>query len=75
MNRAGQAGAGFAIDFFILKVAQFTAMMAVSFGGLDASVFFAGIGENAAQVRDGVVERLAMLTRSKHSSSRPARRR
>ncbi len=40
--------------------------MAVSLGGLDALVFFAGIGENAAPVRDGVVERLAMLTRSKH---------
>lgn len=53
--------ARFALDYFALKVAQFTAMMAASLGGLDTLVFSAGIGENAAPVRDAVTRRLAFL--------------
>lgn len=53
--------ATFALDYFTLKVAQYTAMMAVSLGGLDALVFTAGIGENAAPIREDVVRRLAFL--------------
>lgn len=53
--------ARFALDYFIFKIAQFTAAMAVSLGGLDVLVFTAGIGENAAGIREGVVERLGFL--------------
>ncbi len=51
----------FALDYFILKIAQFVAGMTVSLGGLDALVFTAGIGENAAPIRDGVVDRLMFM--------------
>ena len=51
----------FALDYFALKVAQYTAMMAVSLGGLDAIVFTGGIGEHASSVRDAVMARLAFL--------------
>ena len=53
--------ARFALDYFILKAAQFIAGMTVSLGSLDALVFTAGIGENAAPIRDGIVERLKFL--------------
>ena len=55
--------AAFAVDYFALKVAQYTAMLAVSAGGLDALVFTGGIGENAQAVRDAVCARLAPLGR------------
>lgn len=53
--------ARFALDYFALKVAQFTAVMAVSMGGVDAIVFTGGIGENAAPIREAVHARLAFL--------------
>ena len=53
--------ARFALDYFALKVAQFTAAMAVAIGGIDALVFTGGIGEHAAPVRDAIVERLRFL--------------
>lgn len=53
--------ARFALDYFALKVAQFTAMMAVSLGGLDTLIFSAGIGENAAPIREAVARRLSFL--------------
>ncbi|RZJ11494.1 MAG: acetate/propionate family kinase [Acidovorax sp.] len=53
--------AAFAVDYFTLKVAQYTAMLAVSMGGLDALVFTGGIGENAQPVREAVLRRLQML--------------
>lgn len=53
--------AAFALDFFAAKVAQYTAMMAASMGGVDAIVFTGGIGENAAPVRDAVMRRLDFL--------------
>ncbi|RVT38260.1 acetate/propionate family kinase [Sphingobium algorifonticola] len=54
-------GAAFALDYFALKVAQFIAVMAVSMGGIDTLVFTGGIGENAAPVRDAILERIAFL--------------
>ncbi|MDR2214859.1 MAG: acetate/propionate family kinase [Nevskiaceae bacterium] len=53
--------ARFALDHFALKVSQFTAMMAVSMGGIDALVFTGGIGEHATPVRDAIVARLKPL--------------
>jgi acetate kinase len=51
----------FAIDYFVLKAAQFAGQMAVSLGGVDALVFTGGIGENAAPIRDAIAARLAFL--------------
>jgi acetate kinase len=53
--------AAFAIDYFALKVAQYTAQMMVSLGGLDALVFTGGIGEHAAPVRQAVLGHLEGL--------------
>jgi acetate kinase len=53
--------AGFALDYFALKTAQFMGMMAVSLGGIDGIVFTGGIGENAAPVREKILQRLAFL--------------
>ena len=53
--------AAFALDFFAMRCAQFTAMMAVSMGGMDGLVFTGGIGENAAPVRNAIVDRLSFL--------------
>lgn len=53
--------AAFALDYFVHKVVQHVAMMAASLGGIDALVFTAGIGENAAGLRDAVLQRLAFL--------------
>ncbi|WP_226781466.1 acetate/propionate family kinase [Oceaniglobus trochenteri] len=53
--------AGFALDHFALRVAQFSAKMAVSMGGLDGVVFTGGIGEHAAPVREAILARLAFL--------------
>jgi acetate kinase len=53
--------AAFALDYFALKTAQFTAMMAVSLGGMDAMVFTGGIGEHATPVRNAIIDRLRFL--------------
>lgn len=52
---------GFAVDYFIFRVAQKIAEMVVSLGGMDMLVFTGGIGENAAPVRGGIVGRLDFL--------------
>ena len=53
--------ARFALDFFAVRVAQFSAAMAAAMGGIDALVFTGGIGEHAGPVRDAIVERLRFL--------------
>jgi acetate kinase len=53
--------ARFALAYFAMKVAQFTAMMTVSMGGIDAMVFTGGIGEHAAPVREAIVAHLKPL--------------
>lgn len=53
--------AQFALDYFVLRTAQFIVMMAVSMGGIDGVVFTGGIGENAALIREKIMKRLAFL--------------
>lgn len=53
--------ARFALDYFALKVSQFSAAMAAAMGGIDALVFTGGIGEHAEPVRSAIIERLAFL--------------
>jgi acetate kinase len=50
---------GFAV--FTYRVAQASAAMAVALGGLDALAFSGGVGENRADVRDAVAERVRFL--------------
>ncbi|MGC8469253.1 MAG: acetate/propionate family kinase, partial [Acetobacteraceae bacterium] len=47
-----------AVDLFVHRIAQETAALAVTLGGLDGFVFTAGIGENAPAVRAAVIARL-----------------
>ena len=53
--------ASFALDYFALKTAQYIAAMAVSIGGMDALIFTGGIGENAAPVREKILQHLTFL--------------
>ena len=55
------AEARLAVDYFVHRIAQCTAAMAATLGGLDGFVFTAGIGENAALVRAAVCEKLTWL--------------
>ncbi len=61
LSASGDPKAKFALDYFVLKVAQYIAMMAVSAGGIDGIVFTGGIGENAVSVREAVLKRLVFL--------------
>jgi acetate kinase len=58
---SSDAGAAEAIDYFCEKTAQHIGRMAVALRGVDALVFTAGIGENAASLRERICERLAFL--------------
>jgi acetate kinase len=53
--------AAFALDYFGLKIAQFTGMMAVALGGVDGIIFTGGIGEHAAPVRESILRRLEFM--------------
>lgn len=53
--------ASFAIDHFVHRCALNAGMLAAALGGLDAFVFTAGIGENAAPIRARISEGLAWL--------------
>lgn len=53
--------ARFALDYFALKVAQFSASMAAAMGGIDGFVFTGGIGEHAMPVRAAILARLGFL--------------
>ena len=50
-----------AVELFVYRIAQQTAALAASLGGIDGFVFTAGIGEHAPEVRALVCERLAWL--------------
>jgi len=50
-----------AIELFVLRIAQETAAMTASLGGLDGFVFTAGIGEHADEIRTRVREGLRWL--------------
>jgi acetate kinase len=51
----------FALDYFAYRIAQETALLATTMGGIDGFVFTAGIGERSASVRENVARRLAWL--------------
>jgi acetate kinase len=51
----------FAIDYFVYRVALHAGMLAAALGGLDAFVFTAGIGENSAEMRARISDKLSWL--------------
>jgi len=53
--------AAFAIDYFVYRVALHAGMLAAALGGLDAFVFTAGIGENSAEMRARISNKLEWL--------------
>src|SRR5215470_271345 len=53
--------AAFAIDYFVYRVALHAGMLVAALGGLDAFVFTAGIGENSADLRARISNRLSWL--------------
>ena len=55
------ANARLAVDYFVHRIAQCTAALAATLGGLDGFVFTAGIGENAAPIRAAVCAKLDWL--------------
>jgi len=50
-----------AVTYFVYQVVKYAGAYAALLGGLDAFVFTAGIGENAAPVRKAVCQRLGFL--------------
>ena len=50
-----------AVELFVYRVSTELGALAAALGGLDALVFTAGIGENAASVRNMICERAAWL--------------
>lgn len=61
LMRSGTPEAGFAIDYFIDRVAREAASLATVLGGLDGLVFTGGIGEHQPAIRAGVASRLAWM--------------
>lgn len=53
--------AKFAVDLFVYKTAAWIGMLAAELQGLDAIIFTAGIGQNAAYVREKICERASWL--------------
>jgi acetate kinase len=53
--------ARFAIDFYCYWAARHAGSAMVAMGGLDAVAFTGGIGENAAPIRDRIMDHLAFL--------------
>jgi acetate kinase len=53
--------AALAIDYFVYRIALNAGMLAAALNGLDAFIFTAGIGENSANIRARVAEKLAWL--------------
>jgi acetate kinase len=53
--------ARFAIDLYVYRIGRELGSLAAALGGLDAIVFTAGIGENAAGIREAVCKQAAWL--------------
>jgi acetate kinase len=58
---SSSVGAKLAVDYFVCRIVLFTGLLAAAMGGIDGFVFTAGIGENAAAIREAVVRRLSWL--------------
>jgi acetate kinase len=61
LQNSADPRAAFAIEYFVYRVGLHAGMLAAALGGLDAFVFTAGIGENAAMLRARIADRLGWL--------------
>ena len=61
LEKSEAPGAALAIDYFVYRIGLSAGMLAAALGGLDAFVFTAGIGENSANIRARVAEKLSWL--------------
>jgi acetate kinase len=59
--RSGEPGAKLALDLYVYRISRELGSLAAALGGLDALVFTAGIGENAASIREQVCQDAAWL--------------
>ncbi|MBE1874350.1 acetate/propionate family kinase [Myceligenerans pegani] len=59
--RSGDDGARLALDVYLHRLRKYVGAYAAVLGGIDVLAFTAGVGENAAVVRAGVVEGLGFL--------------
>ena len=50
-----------AMDAYIYRIAKYVGAYAVAMNGVDAIAFTAGIGENAPEVREGVMKQLGFM--------------
>jgi acetate kinase len=60
-RRGTDKEAALAVEMFCYQIAKFAGAYAAVLNGLDTLVFTGGIGEHAAEVREGVTGRLAFL--------------
>lgn len=60
-RRGTDKEAALAVEMFCYQIAKFAGAYAAVLNGLDTLVFTGGIGEHAAEVREGVTARLAFL--------------
>lgn len=58
--------AAMAVEHYCLAAARHAASLAVAMGGLDGVVFTGGVGENAAPVRDRIMQYLAIFPALPH---------
>jgi acetate kinase len=58
---AGHTRAALAFDLYIARLRQEIGAMVATFGGLDALVFTAGVGEHASEVRAAACDRFAWI--------------
>jgi acetate kinase len=61
LETSSAPGATLAIEHFVYRIGLNAGMLAAALNGLDAFIFTAGIGENSANIRARVAEKLAWL--------------
>jgi len=61
LAQAGDDRANLAIEIYCLRVQQAIGALSTTMGGLDAVIFTAGVGENAALIREKVIAPLGFL--------------
>lgn len=61
LAQAGDERANLAIEIYCLRVQQAIGALSTTMGGVDAVIFTAGVGENAALIREKVIAPLAFL--------------
>ena len=66
------ANARLAIDIYVHRIRQAIGAMAATLGGVDGLVFTAGVGENAAEIRERVCTNLRFLGLMLDGDNKPA---